>query len=97
MNHIRLLKSFRRRLLRAIRLARFGVQYPKLKINPDGFFCGKGAFFGPNCHITIGKNFYMGRYCHIAAHATIGDDVLFASCVSLVGGDHVIDLSLIHI
>lgn len=33
----------------------------------------------------------MGNYCHIAAEATIGNDVLFASYVSLVGGDHKID------
>ena len=33
----------------------------------------------------------MGNYCHIAAETQIGDDVMFASYVSLVGGDHQID------
>lgn len=33
----------------------------------------------------------MGNYCHLAANAQIGDDVLFSSFVSLVGGDHKID------
>ena len=33
----------------------------------------------------------MGNFCHLAADAVIGADVLFASYVSLVGGDHKID------
>ncbi|WP_366520909.1 DapH/DapD/GlmU-related protein [Mucilaginibacter sp.] len=33
----------------------------------------------------------MGNYCHLSANAVIGNDVLFASFVSLVGGDHKID------
>jgi len=33
----------------------------------------------------------MGHYCHLAAPARIGDNVLFAAYVSLVGGDHKID------
>lgn len=33
----------------------------------------------------------MGNYCHLSANAQIGNDVLFASFVSLVGGDHRID------
>ena len=33
----------------------------------------------------------MGNFCHLAANAQIGNDVLFASCVALVGGDHKID------
>ena len=33
----------------------------------------------------------MGNNCHLAANAKIGDNVLFASYVALVGGDHRID------
>lgn len=33
----------------------------------------------------------MGHFCHLAAPAKIGDDVLLAACVSFVGGDHKID------
>lgn len=33
----------------------------------------------------------MGHNCHLSANAIIGDDVLLASYVSLVGGDHNID------
>ncbi|MBT8326143.1 MAG: hypothetical protein KJP21_00385 [Bacteroidia bacterium] len=33
----------------------------------------------------------MGNYCHLGANAEIGNNVLFASYVSMVGGDHKID------
>jgi len=33
----------------------------------------------------------MGRNCHLASNAIIGDDVMFASYVAIVGGDHKID------
>jgi acetyltransferase-like isoleucine patch superfamily enzyme len=52
---------------------------------------GKNCFVSRKNSISIGKNFYMGNYCHLAADAKIGNDVLFASFVSLVGGDHKID------
>lgn len=56
-----------------------------------GFYCGKNCFFSRKNNIRIGDNFYMGNYCHLSANASIGNDVLFASFVSLVGGDHKID------
>lgn len=61
-----------------------------LKIG-KGFFCGKSCFCSTKNQITIGQDFYMGSYCHLSANAKIGNDVLFASFVSLVGGDHRID------
>lgn len=45
----------------------------------------------PNVSISIGKRFYMGFNCHLASNAVIGDNVLFASEVALVGGDHKFD------
>lgn len=33
----------------------------------------------------------MGNFCHLSANAVIGNDVMLASFVSLVGGDHKID------
>ena len=56
-----------------------------------GFYCGKNCFVSPKNKITIGKNFFMGNFCHMAANAEIGDDVMFASFVALVGGDHKFD------
>lgn len=66
------------------------IKYKKLKIGKK-FFCGKGVVVSKKNTITIGDNFYIGNYCHLAADAQIGNDVLFASHVSLVGGDHKID------
>ena len=56
-----------------------------------GFVCGCNCNIGPRSKISAGKNFFMGHYCHLAAPARIGDNVLFAASVSLVGGDHKID------
>lgn len=52
---------------------------------------GSGTFFGKDRDISIGRNFFCGRMCHLSCHAEIGDDVMFASFVGLVGGDHKID------
>ncbi len=56
-----------------------------------GFYCGRGCFVSRKNRIKIGDFFYMGNYCHLGANANIGDNVLLASFVSLVGGDHKID------
>lgn len=58
---------------------------------PNQATIGFGVFWGKQRQITIGENFFCGRFCHLAAPAIIGDDVMFASSVALVGGDHQID------
>lgn len=55
------------------------------------FFCGKYCHYSAKNVINIGDDFYMGNCCHLAANADIGDNVLFASSVALVGGDHKFD------
>jgi acetyltransferase-like isoleucine patch superfamily enzyme len=57
----------------------------------NGFYCGRNCFVSRKNNISIGSNFYMGNNCHLAANANIGSDVLFASYVSIVGGDHKVD------
>lgn len=57
----------------------------------NGFFSGPNSFVSKKNKIRIGKNFYMGNNCHLSANAVIGDNVLLASNVSFVGGDHIID------
>lgn len=52
---------------------------------------GKNTFLGKGREIKIGHNFFCGRNCHISSNVTIKDDVMFASNVSLVGGDHKFD------
>lgn len=84
------MRKIRRFLLGAIRKKRLQFRNGLLEIS-GGFFCGKGCFVSTKNKIRIGRNFYMGNYCHLSANAEIGKDVLFASYVSLVGGDHEID------
>lgn len=52
---------------------------------------GSATHFGKGRNIQIGRDFFCGRNCHISCHAIIGNDVMLASFVSLVGGDHRID------
>lgn len=49
---------------------------------------GRGVFFGRECSITLGSNFYCGRLCHISSNVVFGKNVLIASNVAFVGGDH---------
>lgn len=85
------IKRLRHFFVGLYRLQLLKLFHPKLEIDPKGFYCGLDCFIGPQSTVKIGKNFFMGNYCHIAAKSTIGDNVLFASYVSLVGGDHRID------
>ena len=84
------IKSIRRFIIGRYRLIMLNRLSFNLEVK-EGFFCGKNCFFSRKNNVKIGSNFYMGNNCHIAANAEIGNDVLFASYVSLVGGDHKID------
>lgn len=78
-----LLKKIRVYLLLKIRL-------PFRSIG-KGFYCGKGCFLNKTNSVIAGDNFFMGNYCHIACDVKIGNDVMFASFVSLIGRDHRFD------
>lgn len=52
---------------------------------------GVGTSFSSNRSVRIGDDFFCGRDCHFGAPVEIGSDVMFASFVALVGGDHRID------
>ncbi|MBK8004896.1 MAG: acyltransferase [Gemmatimonadetes bacterium] len=56
-----------------------------------GFYCGHAAWFRPGEAITIGPHVYIGHHAHIAAPCEIGPDVMLASYVALIGGDHRFD------
>ena len=49
------------------------------------FHAGRGVVLWAKNQIVIGKNFYIGRYSQIECDARIGDDVIFANYVALVG------------
>jgi acetyltransferase-like isoleucine patch superfamily enzyme len=57
----------------------------------SGFYCGPGGFFRPHEAIRIGRNVFIGSCAHIAAPCDIRDDVMLASYVAVVGGDHRFD------
>lgn len=68
-----------------------------LKIaNPD-FKVGSDFYIGPFCSISrgrdvcFGNNSFIGRNCHLGAPIIAGDDVMVASYVAFVGGDHKFD------
>jgi acetyltransferase-like isoleucine patch superfamily enzyme len=51
----------------------------------DNFHVGRGVVLWANNKIQIGNNFYIGRYSQIECNAEIGNNVLFANNVALVG------------
>jgi len=58
--------------------------YRRYEIGP-GFHAGRGTHLWAPNKLVIGDNFYMGRYSQIECDAVIGDHVMFANFVSLVG------------
>ena len=50
-----------------------------------GFHCGRGVFVWGRDKIEIGKNFYIGKYSTIETNCVIGDNVIIANHVGIVG------------
>ena len=74
---IKTLKSLRDYYLTKIKWRRYNIA--------QGFHAGRGVVFWAKHNITIGKNFYIGRYSQIECDAMIGNNVIFANHVALVG------------
>lgn len=59
--------------------------------------CGKGTYFGrdilvrPGC-VSIGVKSFVGSRCWLASRVQIGNYVMLAGSVAIVGGDHKYDL-----
>jgi acetyltransferase-like isoleucine patch superfamily enzyme len=51
----------------------------------SNFHTGRNVFLWAKNNIIIGDNFYIGRYSQIECDAIIGNNVIFANCVALVG------------
>ena len=78
------LKSFRNSYL-------IKVKYKNYQIG-NNFHSGRSVEFWAKKTITIGDNFYIGRYSQIECNATIGNDVIMGNNVALVGKyDHKYD------
>lgn len=70
------------KVLRDIYLIRY--KWRKFDIS-KGFHAGRGVTLWAKHNIYIGKNFYIGRNSQIECDAIIGNNVIFANCVALVG------------
>lgn len=49
------------------------------------FHAARGVFLWAKSNLTIGDNFYIGKYSIIECDAIIGNNVIFANHVSLIG------------
>lgn len=70
------------KVIRNIYLVRY--KWRKFDIS-KGFRAGRGVTFWAKHNISIGNNFSIGRYSQIECDAIIGNNVLFANHVALVG------------
>lgn len=68
--------------LRDIYLVR--VKYNRYTIGKN-FHSGRGVFMWAKNTIVIGDNFYIGRYSMIESDAIIGNNVIIANHVALIG------------
>lgn len=62
----------------------------EIKVGKNSFI-EAGAFFSAKRNISIGDRVYIGRNSSLSCHLIIEDDILIASNVAFVGGDHKID------
>lgn len=60
------------------------VIWRKYKIGKN-FHCGRGVFIWGRDKIEIGNNFYIGKYSIIETNCIIGDNVIIANNVGIVG------------
>jgi acetyltransferase-like isoleucine patch superfamily enzyme len=60
------------------------VKWRKYKIGKN-FHAGRGVFLWAKHNIIIGNNFYIGKYSIVECDAEIGNNVIFANHVSLIG------------
>lgn len=79
-----IIKFGRIRIFKVIVLRLLGFQIKFL----EKFRLGSGVSFSYKNNFSFGRNVYVGRRCHFASNLVCGDDVLIASNVSFVGGDH---------
>lgn len=66
------------------------LMFPHVRLSRS-FNIGTGTFFARDKPVEIGDRFFCGRHCHFSCPVSIGHDVMFASFVALVGGDHRVD------
>ena len=84
------LKALRRFILGKLQLLWLRIRLLDIQVG-KGFFCRKGLYITRRHSVKAGDNLFLGRHVHIASNLVFGDNVMVASQVSFVGGDHKID------
>ena len=76
-------------LLRRIRMMLLIHVFPRFRFCTVscGLYIGRGCHIRPNS-VTVGSYVYIGERCHLASRVILGNWVMLASQVSIVGGDH---------
>ena len=72
-------------LLKQIRMLLIQMIHRKFLRAGKGFSCGRGTVFYAKNQISIGDDVYIGKYCTIECDTSIGNEVLIANNVGLVG------------
>ncbi len=76
-----------KRILRRFRMWILLTFRYKFVVVGKEFYIGARTHIRPNC-VSVGDYSFIGENCRIASHVTIGNWVMVASNVSMVGGDH---------
>ena len=84
------LKQIRRNILGKATCAFQRLQFKEIKVGRR-FFSQRHLFINRSGFLHAGDNVKLGRYNHIGCGVEIGNDVIIASFVAFVGGDHKID------
>ena len=56
-----------------------------------GFQCQANFYLARKHSLKVGNNVFFGRYAHIVCDVEIGSEIMIASFVGFVGGDHKFD------
>ena len=80
-------------LIRRIRIMWLLHVFPRFRFCKvgHGFYIGRGCLIRPNS-VAVGNYVFIGNRCHLASKVKIGNWVMLASQVSIVGGDHECEL-----
>lgn len=73
-------------VLRRVRMLLMPNRYRFISVGRD-FYMGSGCLIRKGV-ITVGDYSFIGNNCHLTSRITIGNWVMLASQVSIVGGDH---------
>ncbi len=79
-----------KKLLRVIRMMLLPERWKLVSVG-KGFYMGRGCRIGRKC-VSVGNYTFIGNDCHLWSRMSIGNWVMLASQVSVVGGDHVFDV-----